>query len=871
MKVIEHRRRRLNSRLLLATLLAITASAAGVHLLHERQARAAAQTLRTRGMAARDGGNHKAAVEELAMYVGFVPDDTDAVEMYADSLSHLGTHPELREQVYALRELVLRRRPERTPLRVKQAQLALELGRVPEASAHVDAVERREEPGPDLWFIRARCRESQRDFEAAAAAYRQVLEQDPERVEATERLANLLAERLDARSEAIELVEDLAQRTGSVESLLLRARWHARIGNREQAVRDLHDVVRREPENAVAATALADAITGASDATDALNRTEALSGLRACVAADPENIRLRLTLVRLLSTESELREEAVAVLATGLELDPANDTLIFALADLLLDLDRVEPARELLDRFGDSRDARQRRLLIQARVLMAEQHFDEALVSLAALSKSVPRDSSLLTRSRMYEARCLQELTQHDAAREVYLRLLERSPESPQARLALAESLLRTGQTYEAISEYRRLTSIPQVNPFLADLLISTAAAGEPAGDWDEVERLLSDEDPLVPGEVERAVLRADMWFVRGDVQRALKELAAANKAHPGNSRAARAFEEATYHVLERILGDLRSRQQRDSTGAAFRTVVSVWSDREEAARLTLCLERFVAGTAVPDEVHARMAMAAFLSAKLAETVPPGDAEAKLLRYADETATRLARLNSSAAVHLAQLAAFAGDADGITEALSACRDEDGFTEAVMNVVPLQYGKHDLLRLTEEHIRARLQLSPDSPRLSEALAVALSARGDHESAIQTLTAIESVSGDRRSRAALLAWLLAVHRGDHEGAGAAIADVTADAGSSPDVQLVLACVEIAAGRYDTARVKLRRLAERHPGPRPFVYLAWCDLMQDDRIEALASVHFLTSAGYSAERLHPLEAAVVRRVLAEARVSK
>ena len=65
MRVIEHRRRRLNVRLLLVLLCGTGLLAAGLSVLHDRQVRAASAILLQRGLAAQQAGNHRLAVDEL--------------------------------------------------------------------------------------------------------------------------------------------------------------------------------------------------------------------------------------------------------------------------------------------------------------------------------------------------------------------------------------------------------------------------------------------------------------------------------------------------------------------------------------------------------------------------------------------------------------------------------------------------------------------------------------------------------------------------------------------------------------------------------------------------------------------------------------
>ena len=195
---------------------------------HKRQVLSSSRQLFERGMAAKEAGNHNLAVEELGRYVGFAPNDTSALAEYTDSLYQVGSSRELREQVFALNEEVLRRRPEEMKIRAVQAEIALILSRIPDAASHVDIIEEYEPLTAALWYVRGRCFEASSETDSAISSYEAALALDADHIEATEHLADLLATKKNDRARADELLSSLVARTGSVDALLLRARRHAK-------------------------------------------------------------------------------------------------------------------------------------------------------------------------------------------------------------------------------------------------------------------------------------------------------------------------------------------------------------------------------------------------------------------------------------------------------------------------------------------------------------------------------------------------------------------------------------------------------------------------------------------------------------------
>lgn len=863
MKLIASRRRRLNFKLLL--ILGLTAVM--LYLLvtwwHSRQIRTAALQLRERGSSAREAGNHRLAVEELGRYVGFAPEDTNALADYTDSLSHCGDTQEVREQVFALNEEVLRRRPEEMKIREFQARLALDLHRIPDAASHVETVEKNQALSADLWYVRGRCEELALEIDRAIEAYEKSLSLDENHVEATERLADLLARRKDEPEKANKLLTDLVKRTGSVDALLLRARRSAQSGDEAAALLDLQRAVELAPDNVAAALAFAAAIhRQIASSADELNRPE--SQRRQCVAAlrgqlksDPENAAIRIYLVKLLWLEDSEQPEAVELLRAGRELEPGDEQLLFALVDALISGGQVKEASGLLQHFGNELESRQCRQLLRSRINMVRTRWPEAQSELNSLIASVPRDPAILRRARLYEAACLREMDQDQLAASAFERTLERAPGAMTARLGLAESYLRMDKTMDAINEYRRLQGVPHIAAFLADL-VTEFQYNQPLAlrRWEEVERLTNADSNRIPDPVERTVLQADLLLARGQTRAAWNLLTKALNDNPESQELLLVVDQVSALLLDRVLASVDVSRYDVTANNAASFVISHWSKRNDINRLQEYFEQYIGKAVERDELLRRMSLSLFISSELAKKVrTQNQQQSRALQiYGDLLSKRLVSLEPLARGQRLQWLAESGQLDlAISELANGSATTTG--SAAVAVLPYCYGDSARLRRIEQTVEKHLGQAPGDVELLNAQAACLSARGQHDKAVELWSQLHETEPEARTVAINLAWLLAIYKTNGEAAGKVLATVT---GNDNDVDYLAtkACVEIAQGDVSEADTTLTDLTSRSTHLSHLVHLGYVRALQRRFGEASVLLNRIRRSGIPVQRLHPLD---------------
>ncbi len=860
MKVIASRRRRLNVKLLLVLALSSLMVYFVVTWWHTRQIRTAALQLRERGMSAREAGNHRLAVEELGRYVGFAPEDTTALADYTDSLSQCSDTQRVREQVFALNEEILRRRPDEMGIREFQARLALDLKRIPDAASHVESIEKKQPLSAGLWYVRGRCAEESHRIEEAIKAYREALATDPNHVEATEHLAGLLSKRKADPAAANKLLTDLVQRTGSVDALLLRARRSAQSGDETAALADLKQAVELAPENAPATLAFAAAIHRqiASGTEDQVRpddlRQQCISLLRGQIERDPENTAMRMYLVKLFWLEDETQRDSIQVLRAGCELEPGDEELLFALVDATIAIGDIDEATSLLPRFGNELDSIQKRQLLRARINMAKEDWDTARAGLSNLIASVPRDKDLERRARMYEATCLRELNQNQQAVSIYERTLERSPDAMSARLGLAQSYLHMDKTTQAINEYRRLQGVPHIAAFLSDLMIEFQY-NQPLAlrRWEEVEKLVRDGGN-VTDPIERTALQADVLFAKGETKAGWELLTQALADEPESKELSLVVDQVSALLLDKVLASVDADTYDVSTQNAATMVVEHWSGRDDAGRLKNYFEKYIGGAVERDAVLARMSSALFLCTSVAKQIAPRNraVSTELLNYANDVARQLVQLEPAAIGQRLQLLAESGQVDRALSELNAVENTEHVGLGAVALMPFCYGNTGRLNRMQQLLNRRGGNGVES---QNAQAMCLSARGQHDRAIKAWERLHTANPKARNVALNLAWLLAVYKTDGAAAEKVLSTVDSDDG---DVNYLStrACVEITNGDLTAAQKTLGDLVVQNTHLTHLVHLAYVRAVQERFGEAKVLLRRVRESGVPLERLHPLD---------------
>ena len=175
-------------------------------------------------------------------------------------------------------------------------------------------------------------------------------------------------------------------------------------------------------------------------------------------------------------------------------------------------------------------DSRYRPLVgyLDARMAMAEGHWREACTGFEQSRRAVltPEGVDLRKLVDMSIGLCYGRMGSVDQQIDALRRALKTDPSLASARLALAEALLSSGNTEEALREFRELDRQKKLNPAgmisLARLLIYQTAR-QPAAqrDWTGVEKLLSTAEKAAPDALPLPLVRGQLLLAQNRVAEA--------------------------------------------------------------------------------------------------------------------------------------------------------------------------------------------------------------------------------------------------------------------------------------------------------------------------------------------------------------
>src|SRR5208283_730983 len=163
--------KKLNLRLVVCLSVATLLAGASVHFLHGFQVRRNASALLSQADRAEQDRKLDQAINYLQTYLGFVPGDNDARARYGLLLRESALRSKnlrLMQRVFNLLEQVLRESPERSDVRRRLVDTAMDLDRFTDAEVHLKRLLEAAPKDIELLELSARC---QADNKEAAKRY----------------------------------------------------------------------------------------------------------------------------------------------------------------------------------------------------------------------------------------------------------------------------------------------------------------------------------------------------------------------------------------------------------------------------------------------------------------------------------------------------------------------------------------------------------------------------------------------------------------------------------------------------------------------------------------------------------------------------
>jgi tetratricopeptide (TPR) repeat protein len=510
------------------------------------------------------------------------PEDQEIQIKYADAILKSSRSRPTQTEAAQIYSGILKRpggsEDDRRSVRKSLIELKFEMGRLVSSTGREDGADvdlkillatAKDQNDPHLQYLMGRCQEANESDKTAAKnaaeIYRKVVERTdaPDRIDAGERLARLLRDKLnqpeeEARAVVNKLVKDAPK---DYRGYLARGRFLLDLA--------AHDSAQKAP----ASDASKDSKKARELAQKALSDAKKDFEMARELAKTEPDVYLEQARGALLAGRSGY-DEARQILNDGLKNVATSKTkaIYTALADTELRAGNLNKAIEVLelgvkgsDRQADQADLRVRladllakhgdtgKLLLQIEELkkagclsfviqyftacyyINSNQFLKARQILVTLQTAMNRFADVKFKSRIniLLAQCYGELGEPEMRLNAILQARSANPQDVTARLSWINNLISQGDTAGAVTECRALVKeAPGVRSLLARLLIEqNQRRPEPQRNWSEVSELINQMDETGSGE--RAVLRAKLLFAQGDQTGAHDELEKAKARFP--------------------------------------------------------------------------------------------------------------------------------------------------------------------------------------------------------------------------------------------------------------------------------------------------------------------------------------------------
>lgn len=540
----------LNTRFLIWTTSAFVLIGIAVHLLHESHSQKFTSAFLERARQLQTAGDSNSAAVFFRKYLAISDQDIDVREelgfLLADSAAVASDDSQdsvrtLQFQAYMTLEQVLRSDPERAPARRRVIDLALDLGRYSDANSHLVILSAILPNDASVHSQLGESLEGLQKYDEAAEAYERAIDADPTRFKDYGRLAQLWTVWLNREDDAARLMDELvSQQNQSVETLLIRCRFHLHHGDFDLSADDAKKASKQSPTSREVLVALAELfrLGGDKALADAGVDLEKLhEELETFARQSPDDPELVTALVSL-AHRSERDDVALQLLQAALQKNPNDANLRFKRTVVLIRRRQLVEAREELELFRSLSPGEEYAIYLVGLIQMVEHEWLAATRSFEKVRSQLAGNRELAIQVELHLGQCYGELRHIQREEMAYRRAVSLNTHSTAALLGLARVLAKTRKFDEAIKRFQFVADMPGVPIEIARTLLEKNLQLKPdARQWEPVNEALS----RVPNNDETLVdvllIRAKILAVDGQTEQAHLLLERASERSPGELR----------------------------------------------------------------------------------------------------------------------------------------------------------------------------------------------------------------------------------------------------------------------------------------------------------------------------------------------
>ncbi|MCS7239290.1 MAG: tetratricopeptide repeat protein [Thermoguttaceae bacterium] len=479
-------KRQVNFRFLLIFLVVTLILAGGVHLLHGYQMRRNATLFLREAREAREAKDAGSALRFYQMYLDVRGQDVDVLAEYGLFLADIGHAG----GAYGVLERVLRTDADRTEVRHRLVDVALQIGRYRDAKEHIEFLQRgQKQEDIELLEKLAQCEVGLGNYPQAEALFRKVIAKSPHRPETYVQLAELLDRRLGRPDEAQGVLDELvAKMPHSCTAWALRADYLRSRRRFQEALQSAEKALQLDRKNVPAL------MVAAECARELRDFDRALRFAQAAVELAPRLLQAYQVKANV-EVAAGRTAEAISTIQAAAKLDPTNAQIRWHLANLYVEAKELQRAEELISALEKERFSpglieyiRGRLAVERGEWRLARQWLRRARGTLAAEAEHVKYVDFWLG---VVEG----QLGNRDEQLLAFRRAINADPFWVPARLGVASALAALGQTEAAIQESRHAfalggNSVEAGLQLLSLLVLHNLVAPQTEARWAEAEQL---------------------------------------------------------------------------------------------------------------------------------------------------------------------------------------------------------------------------------------------------------------------------------------------------------------------------------------------------------------------------------------------
>jgi tetratricopeptide (TPR) repeat protein len=560
--------RTVNFRLLGLLMLVTAVLGAAAYSVHGYQVKRHADVLLREANLAKEREDWNGAIDYLERYVMLVPENN------VGPLAELGLlQADARRVGQAFRTLenVLRQDASRGDVRRRLVQVAIAIGRFPDARHHLDVLLKESHDDSELFGLKAQCQAAMREYPEAAASLAQAIEKSPEHVEYSAQLASLLHGPMKDPMQAFTVLDKMVAENPELPmAYVIRGSYRlehrndipasaAAIPSESDDESAVQAADATSPENGtpldneavVLKAALADARQALVLAPD--DEAVLVFALRCLLANDqrdeagalaqramdlhPKNPFVYAALAEIELKKGD-RDQAVTWFQRGLEAIPNEHNLLWNLSNVLIEDKQIPEAEKNLDKLRALGYPRPPIACLEARILIQQGKWFDASKRLEGVRASLAEWPELSKDADLRLGICYEQLGRTDLQLTAYRRAANVDSRWVPARLGVAGALLSVGRIDEALEEYQQIAALPSapasVLAQLSRLMILVNLRRDPSDrDWNTPRRLLDRLEEIDRESTAVPVLRTEILLGLGEDQKAEDLLIAARDSSP--------------------------------------------------------------------------------------------------------------------------------------------------------------------------------------------------------------------------------------------------------------------------------------------------------------------------------------------------